>query len=316
MPWSWKPQWRSVALNDIALLALASRPRRLARLVVFAGHSLPVVAIAGACGVWLFYVQHNFEGGYWVRGADWNAATGSRRRQLVLRPSGGAALVHRQHRLPPHPSPRAANSQLPPARRTRGDARHGGVAPPHSARKFRVLTDEAVGRSPRAAWSVIPSGFPAASLRASASRTRWHEPAQDRRFDFLVDARGKVGEAIHADGTRARAGHAVCDQEGVIVARVAGGETERQIDLAGPQGFLVVDPRVADHEVAVVTAAGAKCPLRVQRFEEGLDLAARQQPGGLGISLETHPARAALDAGHDEQREAPLRQVTPVADRG
>ena len=40
---------------------------------VFLAIQLPVVAIAGACGVWLFYVQHNFEGGYWARGADWNA---------------------------------------------------------------------------------------------------------------------------------------------------------------------------------------------------------------------------------------------------
>ena len=34
------------------------------------------------------------------------------------------------------------------------------------------------------------------------------------------------------------------------------------------------------------------------------------------VALEQHPARAALDAGHDEQRQAARRQVTPVADRG
>ncbi len=33
---------------------------------------LPVVLIAGALGVWLFYVQHSFEHGYWARSALWN----------------------------------------------------------------------------------------------------------------------------------------------------------------------------------------------------------------------------------------------------
>lgn len=34
---------------------------------------LPVVWIAGAAGVWLFYVQHQFEEVYWARREDWNA---------------------------------------------------------------------------------------------------------------------------------------------------------------------------------------------------------------------------------------------------
>ncbi len=34
---------------------------------------LPVVWMAGAVGVWLFYVQHQFEGVYWARRRDWNA---------------------------------------------------------------------------------------------------------------------------------------------------------------------------------------------------------------------------------------------------
>ena len=73
MPWSWRPQWRSVVLNDIALLALAVGLGTWLGWFIFLAVHLPVVVIAGACGVWLFYVQHTFEGGYWVRGADWNA---------------------------------------------------------------------------------------------------------------------------------------------------------------------------------------------------------------------------------------------------
>jgi acyl-lipid omega-6 desaturase (Delta-12 desaturase) len=73
MPWRWKREWRSVALNNLALLALA------AALVAWLGWStllavhLPVVAMAGMFGVWLFYVQHTFEGGYWTRHGDWDA---------------------------------------------------------------------------------------------------------------------------------------------------------------------------------------------------------------------------------------------------
>jgi omega-6 fatty acid desaturase (delta-12 desaturase) len=39
---------------------------------VFMVH-LPVVLIAGAGGVWLFYVQHNFETSYWARKEEWDA---------------------------------------------------------------------------------------------------------------------------------------------------------------------------------------------------------------------------------------------------
>jgi acyl-lipid omega-6 desaturase (Delta-12 desaturase) len=72
MPLKWKREWRSVVLNDLALLALAVLLGvKLGWTVVLAVH-IPVVAIAGALGVWLFYVQHCFEEGYWTRGAEWS----------------------------------------------------------------------------------------------------------------------------------------------------------------------------------------------------------------------------------------------------
>jgi len=33
---------------------------------------LTVMMVAGAAGVWLFYVQHQFEEAYWERGEDWD----------------------------------------------------------------------------------------------------------------------------------------------------------------------------------------------------------------------------------------------------
>jgi omega-6 fatty acid desaturase (delta-12 desaturase) len=74
MPWSWRRAWRSVALNDLALLALTAILATWLGWSVLVSAHLPIVAIAGAIGVWLFYVQHCFEGGYWARGADWDAS--------------------------------------------------------------------------------------------------------------------------------------------------------------------------------------------------------------------------------------------------
>ena len=73
LPWRWRREWRSVALNNLALLVIgACLSLVVGWRVVLAVH-LPVVLLAGAIGVWLFYVQHTFEGGYWQSGDSWSA---------------------------------------------------------------------------------------------------------------------------------------------------------------------------------------------------------------------------------------------------
>jgi len=71
LPWRWRKEWRSVALNNLALLALGTVICMAAGWPVLLAVHLPVVVIAGAIGVWLFYVQHTFDGGYWEHGDSW-----------------------------------------------------------------------------------------------------------------------------------------------------------------------------------------------------------------------------------------------------
>ena len=76
---------------------------------------LIVLLVAGSAGVWLFYVQHQFEGVYWERAAEWDYATaalkGSSFYKLppVLKWFSGNIGFHHVHHL----SPRIPNYYLP-----------------------------------------------------------------------------------------------------------------------------------------------------------------------------------------------------------
>jgi omega-6 fatty acid desaturase (delta-12 desaturase) len=68
---------------------------------------LPIVLVAGAAGVWLFYVQHQFEDAYWTRRPDWSyldaALKGSSYLKLpkVLQFFSGNIGLHHVHHLQP-----------------------------------------------------------------------------------------------------------------------------------------------------------------------------------------------------------------------
>ncbi len=55
---------------------------------------LPIAILAGSAGVWLFYVQHQFEETFWARGREWNFHEASLHGKLLLRPPADFALVH------------------------------------------------------------------------------------------------------------------------------------------------------------------------------------------------------------------------------
>jgi omega-6 fatty acid desaturase (delta-12 desaturase) len=72
IPFAWKKEWASVLWNNLLLAlfgwALVEWIGWRALVLV----ELPILVIAGAAGIWLFYVQHQFEEAYWERQQKWD----------------------------------------------------------------------------------------------------------------------------------------------------------------------------------------------------------------------------------------------------
>lgn len=62
----------SVAFTNLAIMALVGLASMTIGLKTYLTITIPVVSLAGAFGVWMFYVQHQFEGVYWARHDAWD----------------------------------------------------------------------------------------------------------------------------------------------------------------------------------------------------------------------------------------------------
>jgi omega-6 fatty acid desaturase (delta-12 desaturase) len=65
---------RSLHATNVVLLGMIAGLAWLFGLKAYLVIQLVVLAVAGSAGVWLFYVQHQFEGVYWERRKDWDYA--------------------------------------------------------------------------------------------------------------------------------------------------------------------------------------------------------------------------------------------------
>lgn len=81
-----RPRMRhSVLGTDLALLIVIGGLCWLIGVGDFLLVWLPAAMLAGSVGIWLFYVQHQFEGAYWQNPADWDYADAALKGSSYLR---------------------------------------------------------------------------------------------------------------------------------------------------------------------------------------------------------------------------------------
>lgn len=97
----------SVLYTDLAIGVVAAAAALTIGLRAYLLIQLPVLLLAGSWGIWLFYVQHQFEPGYWARDEGWSftraAFEGSSYYRLpkVLQWFSGNIGLHHVHHLRP-----------------------------------------------------------------------------------------------------------------------------------------------------------------------------------------------------------------------
>jgi omega-6 fatty acid desaturase (delta-12 desaturase) len=100
----WRP-WVSTMATNAAIAAVAVGMMALVGVGPFLMVHLPIVLLASSFGVWLFYVQHQFEDVMWARGGSWvhqeAALTGSSYYDLpaILRWFTANIGIHHVHHL-------------------------------------------------------------------------------------------------------------------------------------------------------------------------------------------------------------------------
>ncbi len=112
-----KKETASVIYTNLGILALAVGLSLLIGWKAYLLIQIPIVWIGGAAGIWMFYLQHQFEDTYWEREGEWNyvasALLGASYYKLprVLQWFTGNIGFHHVHHL----SPRIPNYYLEPA---------------------------------------------------------------------------------------------------------------------------------------------------------------------------------------------------------
>ena len=104
---SGKLERNSVLITDVALLAIMLLAHKTIGLKTYLSIQIPVMYIAAVLGVWLFYVQHQYQEVYWEHHKEWDpiraALEGSSYYKLpkILQWFSGNIGLHHIHHLKP-----------------------------------------------------------------------------------------------------------------------------------------------------------------------------------------------------------------------
>ena len=102
-----KRERSSVTLTNVAILLVVALASLTIGLRTYLLIQIPIITVAGSIGMWLFYVQHQFEPVYWAHQPQWNpmsaALAGSSYYKLpkVLQWFSGNIGLHHIHHLRP-----------------------------------------------------------------------------------------------------------------------------------------------------------------------------------------------------------------------
>jgi omega-6 fatty acid desaturase (delta-12 desaturase) len=77
--------WREIVATDVALAAIIGALCALFGWKAVLLVQLPPAMLAGAAGIWLFYVQHQFDDVYWARHDSWSYAASALRGSSYLK---------------------------------------------------------------------------------------------------------------------------------------------------------------------------------------------------------------------------------------
>ncbi|MBI3871571.1 MAG: fatty acid desaturase, partial [candidate division Zixibacteria bacterium] len=72
LPRSWKREWRSVMWTNLGIAAVIVLMSWTVGVKTFFMIQTPITLLAGSMGVWLFYIQHQFEETYWRPQQSWD----------------------------------------------------------------------------------------------------------------------------------------------------------------------------------------------------------------------------------------------------
>ena len=146
--------WVSVMSTNLAIAGVVGLLVAVLGVRDFLLVQAPITLLASSAGVWLFYVQHQFEHTYWAWGADWNVHTGALHGSShydlppVLRWFTANIGIHHVHHL----CSRIPCYRLGEALRDHPELQ-GGQSPDAEG-ELPVPASRAVGRGPAAAGGV------------------------------------------------------------------------------------------------------------------------------------------------------------------